>query len=744
MPKALNCDFLRGLCDRIGFHNWIQYTTLFHLVSMSFFHWTQVSQLHIGDAIAVPTGSFGDFSAFVRSVADLNTLHKEGIAFEIERSAMFSYTKAMCAGWQINQWLSTNQGIIKLGIIFQFLRNALLNIFRQSAKLAIGSRGELNLEHKGIYTSPNFFLTFSKGMYPFFSASEMDLRKEVSKPGSSGNFDSISSISHPEGLTRLSWYSSVENRSTSASSMSESTSSNANVSKIKNLGALFLSTMTAAFECFPNLKRVEAIAFRKGKSFSAPRFDKAFMLHPPGINRIQNEIHLSSKYSAKSHIFWDRIQSIELTGFERVYDIEVEGTHNFIGNGIVAHNTYMTSPDPSSPKVSIGDPEVGVLNPLVPEGVGGQSKAEPAMTVTSTSEPEAEVERGNVISRELTPIQGMLLKKERSLKRDGHHAWLSRLLVEKQIQLAEQSILIVQNALNDELYLFEFVKAMANLERVATFFEVSRDGLQEILGHPLSSQEIYFRYRAFIEFARTQPEDVRKELEKKDGKFPKEEIDPGNFQAHLAEQIKFFNGERPNLRQSLNKILSENPDKKKLKEEALQWLDYFLYSTEFSFDFYLELSDLMKLAGFKSFEGLLRSRKSKSSPAELNIMEKIRENQEGRMTYHEFMRMALYDPEHGFYTKPRTTPIPSAKAGEGGEFRTLPEEFGQFGRGLAYDLMDQWKAMGKPTRFQIIEMGAGQGTMAEQILSTIKTLSDKGIEDWPGFFKAIQYTIVEI
>jgi len=43
----------------------------------------------------------------------------------------------------------------------------------------------------------------------------------------------------------------------------------------------------------------------------------------------------------QSQILWDRIASIEYCGNEHVYDIEVEGTHNFIGNGIFAHNTYL-------------------------------------------------------------------------------------------------------------------------------------------------------------------------------------------------------------------------------------------------------------------------------------------------------------------------------------------------------------------------------------------------------------------
>jgi len=43
----------------------------------------------------------------------------------------------------------------------------------------------------------------------------------------------------------------------------------------------------------------------------------------------------------ETDLFWDPIVSIEPVGLEHVYDIEVEGTHNFIGNGIFAHNTYI-------------------------------------------------------------------------------------------------------------------------------------------------------------------------------------------------------------------------------------------------------------------------------------------------------------------------------------------------------------------------------------------------------------------
>ena len=39
---------------------------------------------------------------------------------------------------------------------------------------------------------------------------------------------------------------------------------------------------------------------------------------------------------------WAKVSSIEKVGEEQVYDIEIEGTHNFIGNDIVAHNTFIS------------------------------------------------------------------------------------------------------------------------------------------------------------------------------------------------------------------------------------------------------------------------------------------------------------------------------------------------------------------------------------------------------------------
>ncbi|MCX6786510.1 MAG: DUF5011 domain-containing protein [Candidatus Kaiserbacteria bacterium] len=45
--------------------------------------------------------------------------------------------------------------------------------------------------------------------------------------------------------------------------------------------------------------------------------------------------------SENGNVAWDEITSIKPVGREQVYDIEVEGTHNFVGDDIFAHNTYV-------------------------------------------------------------------------------------------------------------------------------------------------------------------------------------------------------------------------------------------------------------------------------------------------------------------------------------------------------------------------------------------------------------------
>ena len=48
---------------------------------------------------------------------------------------------------------------------------------------------------------------------------------------------------------------------------------------------------------------------------------------------------------AESDIFWDSVVAIEARGEEPVFDATVAGTHNFVANGIVAHNSIEQDAD---------------------------------------------------------------------------------------------------------------------------------------------------------------------------------------------------------------------------------------------------------------------------------------------------------------------------------------------------------------------------------------------------------------
>ena len=67
---------------------------------------------------------------------------------------------------------------------------------------------------------------------------------------------------------------------------------------------------------------------------------------------------------------WDEIVSVKKVGRERVYDVEVEGTHNFVGNGIIAHNTYIS-----------GNLGIGVTSPSKTLDITGDIKLTGTMFV---------------------------------------------------------------------------------------------------------------------------------------------------------------------------------------------------------------------------------------------------------------------------------------------------------------------------------------------------------------------------
>lgn len=98
------------------------------------------------------------------------------------------------------------------------------------------------------------------------------------------------------------------------------------------------------------------------------------------------------------------------------------------------------------------------------------------------------------------------------------------------------------------------------------------------------------------------------------------------------------------------------------------------------------------------------------SHAEEEILKIIRH--QGRITFADFMKIALYHPVDGYYNN--DSPI-----GSRGDYFTSPTVHPGFGGLLAKQIKRMWALLDKPTPFYIIEIGAGNGRLAIDIINHV-------------------------
>ncbi|AFY36113.1 class I SAM-dependent methyltransferase [Calothrix sp. PCC 7507] len=114
----------------------------------------------------------------------------------------------------------------------------------------------------------------------------------------------------------------------------------------------------------------------------------------------------------------------------------------------------------------------------------------------------------------------------------------------------------------------------------------------------------------------------------------------------------------------------------------------------------------------------------------LAIANQIAKSPQQRITFAEYMDMALYHPEHGYYSS-------AVKLGlKGGDFFTSVHLGADFGELLAVQFIQMWEILGQPAPFYLVEMGAGQGLLATHILEYHQ-------QHYPDFFAILKYVIVE-
>jgi SAM-dependent MidA family methyltransferase len=102
----------------------------------------------------------------------------------------------------------------------------------------------------------------------------------------------------------------------------------------------------------------------------------------------------------------------------------------------------------------------------------------------------------------------------------------------------------------------------------------------------------------------------------------------------------------------------------------------------------------------------------------------------GAITFERYMALCLYHPEYGYYTQGRD------RTGVEGDYFTSPDLHPIFARLVARQAAEMWEMLGRPARFEWVEMGAGRGLFAQDFLSWVKRVL-------PDFASALDYTAIE-
>ena len=86
---------------------------------------------------------------------------------------------------------------------------------------------------------------------------------------------------------------------------------------------------------------------------------------------------------------------------------------------------------------------------------------------------------------------------------------------------------------------------------------------------------------------------------------------------------------------------------------------------------------------------------------------------EGPIPFDRFMEMALYDPDGGYFG---SGPLRSRAEGD---FLTSPETSREFGATLARFVEKEFRRLGRPAGFTLLEAGAGSGTLLSPLIAAL-------------------------
>ena len=121
-----------------------------------------------------------------------------------------------------------------------------------------------------------------------------------------------------------------------------------------------------------------------------------------------------------------------------------------------------------------------------------------------------------------------------------------------------------------------------------------------------------------------------------------------------------------------------------------------------------------------------------TTSAEAEIRRRIIER--GPIPFAEFMEVALYWPQGGYYSAARSTE--ESPFGPGGDYYTSPMTHPAFGALLSVQLYQFWLLLDRPNPFWVVEPGSGNGQLCRDILQATQSLPN-------GFPDSLRYLCLD-
>ena len=121
---------------------------------------------------------------------------------------------------------------------------------------------------------------------------------------------------------------------------------------------------------------------------------------------------------------------------------------------------------------------------------------------------------------------------------------------------------------------------------------------------------------------------------------------------------------------------------------------------------------------------------AEAAPVRLSLAERLSRMiaQDGPLSQAEYMAICLHDPADGYYaTRPGL--------GAEGDFITAPEVSQMFGELIGLWAMEVWRALGKPPRVALVELGPGSGALTSDLMRAARLD--------PDFLSAVELWLVE-